>query len=181
MPAEASPPVKATKTTFEIVEALMELDGAGITEVSDHLDLPKSSVHNYLQTLRVLEYVVKHDGTYHVGTQFLELGAYACTHGEFYRAARPQVETLAQQTGEWASMLVEEHGRGTFLYVAGGEQAIPGQNTMTGARVPPLSWLGKGTPLGAVRTTGRRNHRPARTASQDREHDHRSRYPQDGT
>jgi IclR family transcriptional regulator, acetate operon repressor len=52
MSKEAKQPVKSTETTFEIIEALMDLDGAGVTELANYLDLPKSNVHNYLSTLR---------------------------------------------------------------------------------------------------------------------------------
>jgi IclR family acetate operon transcriptional repressor len=36
---------------LRIVETLKELDGAGVIEVAEHLNIPKSSVHNYLSTL----------------------------------------------------------------------------------------------------------------------------------
>jgi DNA-binding IclR family transcriptional regulator len=52
MSEQAKNPVKSDKTTHRIVETLRELDGAGVTELSNELNLPKSSVHNYLSTLR---------------------------------------------------------------------------------------------------------------------------------
>ena len=43
--------VDATGTSFEIVEALVDLGGAGVSELATTLDIPKSTTHNHLQTL----------------------------------------------------------------------------------------------------------------------------------
>lgn len=124
MTKEAKQPVKTTETTFRVLEALKELDGAGVTELSNYLDLPKSNVHNYLSTLTQEEYVVKDGSTYHVGIRFLELGAYARNRMDIYQIAKPEVEKLAEETGELANLLVEEHGRGSYLHRVHGDQAV---------------------------------------------------------
>jgi len=124
MPKQASNPVKSTINTLEIVEGLYELDGAGVTELANHLDLPKSNVHNYLSTLRQKEYVVKEGDTYRVGLRFFEIGAYARDRLKIYQIARPEVEKLAEETGELANLLFEEHGRGSYLFRASGHQAV---------------------------------------------------------
>lgn len=121
---EAKNPVKATRTTFRIVEALKELGGAGVTELADYLDLPKSSVHNYLATLAEDGYVMKEDRTYHVGLRFLDLGTYARTRYELYHRAKPEVRELAEETGELANLLVEQNGRGIYIYRERGERAV---------------------------------------------------------
>ena len=88
--SEPKNPIKSTKTTFRIVEALMELDGAGVTELANYLELPKSNMHNYLSTLEEEEYVVTNGSTFHVGIRFLELGAYARSRRDLlsYRTPR---------------------------------------------------------------------------------------------
>lgn len=120
----AKNPVKSTKTTFEIVEALKALGGAGVTEVADHLGLPKSTAHNYLTTLEEAEYVVKRDAEYQVGIRFLELGAYARNELQLYEIAKEEIDKLAAETGELGNLLVEEHGRGSYLHRARGDQAV---------------------------------------------------------
>lgn len=134
MTKQAKQPIKATETTFAIVNALKELDGAGVTELADHLDLPKSNVHNYLSTLHQEEYIVKNGTTYSVGIRFLELGAYARNRMDIYEIAKPEVEKLADGTGELANLLVEEHGRGSYLHRARGDQAVQVE-AYTGTRV----------------------------------------------
>lgn len=134
MTKEAKQPVKSTETTFEILEALKELDGAGVTELSNHLGLPKSNVHNYLSTLKQEEYVVKDGVIYHIGIRFLELGAYARNRMDIYQIAKSEVEKLAEETGELANLLIEEHGRGSYLHRAYGDQAVQVE-AYTGTRV----------------------------------------------
>ncbi len=124
MSPSAANPVKSVEVMFTIVEALQELDGAGVTTLSDHLDLPKSTIHNYLATLEQEEYVVKDGTTYRVGLRFLDLGAYARDQVEMFEVAKPELEHLAGETGELANLLVEEHGKGSYLYRTRGEMAV---------------------------------------------------------
>lgn len=124
MSPSATNPVKSLETMFTVVEALKELDGAGVTELGAHLDLPKSTIHNYLATLEQESYVVKDGTDYHVGLRFLELGAYARSQVEMFEVAKPELEHLASDTGELANLLVEEHGKGSYLYRTRGKMAV---------------------------------------------------------
>lgn len=130
----AQHPIQSTRVTFEILQGLKELNGAGITELADHIDRSKSSVHNYLSTLREEEFVVKDGTTYDVGLRFLDLGIYARNKNELYTIAKPELDDLVQQTGDLANLLVEEHGRGVYLYRAKGENAVE-VDSYTGHRV----------------------------------------------
>lgn len=124
MSKQARNPVKSVETTFEILNALMELGGAGVTELADHLSMPKSTVYNYLGTLEQEEYVVNQDGTYRVGIRFLEFGGYARHRKELFDIAKPEVDRLTEETGELANVMVEEHGMGSYLYRARGDKAV---------------------------------------------------------
>ena len=121
---EPKTPVKTAQTTFRIVETLKALDGATVTQLANHLDIAKSSAHNYLQTLDHEGYVVETDGTYEVGLRFLDLGGYARSRERLYSIATPEMERLAESTGEYANLLVEEHGVGVFLARERGESAV---------------------------------------------------------
>lgn len=117
-------PVKTAQTTFRIVETLKALDGATVTELANHLDIAKSSAHNYLQTLEHEGYVVETEGTYEVGLRFLDLGGYARSRERLYTIAIPEMERIAEATGEYANLLVEEHGLGVFLARERGANAV---------------------------------------------------------
>nr|WP_309242252.1 helix-turn-helix domain-containing protein [Halocatena marina] len=54
---------------MDIVETLRELNGAGVPEVDNQLDIPTSTVHNHLRTLTREECPVKKGSTHYVSTQ----------------------------------------------------------------------------------------------------------------
>ena len=117
-------PIEATTTSLRIVDALKSLDGAGVSELSAEMDLPVSTVHDHLKTLEEEHYVVQEDGRYRLGTKFLTLGGYVRDRMQIYNVAEPEIEKLARDTGEHANLMIEEHGRGVFLYIATGSDAL---------------------------------------------------------
>lgn len=133
MQNEAKNPIKGTERTITIVEALKEMDGAKVTELADQVGLSKGTVHDYLSTLREHNYVVKESDEYYVGLGFFEIGEYARNRIQIYHAAKPEVQKLAEETGELANLLHEEHGLGVYLYRARGENAVT-LDTHTGKR-----------------------------------------------
>lgn len=134
MTADIDVPVKATRVSFDVVEALRSLDGAGVSEVAQYLDVPKSTVHDHLCTLERLELVVNEGGTYKTGVRFLELGGYSRQRMKVFEVAKPEIKKLAEQTGEHSNLMVEEHGRGVFLHKAEGPDAVQ-LDTYNGYRV----------------------------------------------
>jgi DNA-binding IclR family transcriptional regulator len=117
-------PIEATTTSLRIVDALKHLEEAGVSELSAEMDLPVSTVHDHLKTLEEQQYVVQEDGRYRLGTKFLTLGGYARNRMQIYNVAEPEVKKLARDTGEHANLMIEEHGRGIFLYIATGSDAL---------------------------------------------------------
>lgn len=116
--------VKTTETTFDIVDTIRELEGARIDEVADHLSIAKSTVHRHLTTLHSRDYVVKEGDEYHIGLQFLTVGADARRRNPIYNLAKEKVEQLADETNERAQFIVEEQGRRVYLYFQFGENAV---------------------------------------------------------
>lgn len=121
---------KTTETSFEIVDALVELDGARIDRLSEHLGLSPSTVHRHLATLRKHSYVVQNGDVYDVGLQFLTVGGYAQRRVTAYPMIKEKVDELAAETGERSQFIVEEHGRRVYLYTEVGKSAV-----QTGAHV----------------------------------------------
>ena len=116
--------VGASERTLRILECLEENGGMGVSELADEFDLPKSTVHNHLDTLRQNEYVVKQHGVYKLGLRFLKFGAHARTHKKVYEEGKSEVDELAQKTGALANRAVEEYSEGVYLYLAKGDQAV---------------------------------------------------------
>lgn len=116
--------VRAIDRTLRIVQTLQEIDGGTVTEVAAHSELPKSTVYNHLQTLYANEYITREGEQYHVGLRFLEHGGYTRDQLAVFQVAKPEIEKLAEETGELVNLLVEEHGRGVYLYREHGERAV---------------------------------------------------------
>ena len=128
-------PVKAAKTSFEIINKIRELEGTGVSELASELDKPTSTIHDHLRTLESEEYLIKSDGDYYVGTRFLGIGEQARSRQKVYTIARQEVDELANETGEHTNLMIEEHGRGVFLYKSRGPDAVQ-LDTHAGMRVP---------------------------------------------
>ncbi|WP_324664991.1 IclR family transcriptional regulator [Haloarcula sediminis] len=119
---DTSYPVQTTATTMRIVEALLDRGQAGVTELATALDLSKGTVHNHLQTLHRMEFVVREGRQYRVGSRFLDVASRARESIPAYRAARGEVARLARSSGEMAALVVEEHGTAVYVLVLGGEE-----------------------------------------------------------
>lgn len=126
-------PLQTVENAFDVVDALRRLEGARVTELAEELSMSKSTIHDHLSTLRSHDYVVKDGTEYDLGLGFFEVGEYARKRRKIYEIARPEVTNLAEETGEVANLMVEEHGRGVYLYRAHGENAVT-LDTHTGTR-----------------------------------------------
>lgn len=116
--------VGATETSFAIIEQLRERSGTTVTELAEALDRSKSTVHNHLRTLNQLGYVVKDGSTYYLGLQFLDLGDAARARTNLYEASKQEIDDLVSTVGEHGYVMVEEMGRGVYIYQSKTEQAI---------------------------------------------------------
>jgi len=116
--------IGATETSFAIAEQLKLKEQTGVSELADQLDLSKSTVHNHLQTLRQLGYVVKEDGQYRLGLQFLGLGDRARQRHDLYHVAKPETDSLVEAVGERAQVMVEENAVGIYIYQSLADQAV---------------------------------------------------------
>jgi DNA-binding IclR family transcriptional regulator len=117
-------PIKTAKRTLEVAEQLAETEGGTISEIADSLDLPRSTAYDYLQTLVDLEYAVHDENGYWLSTRFLDLGARRRRQMEIHRVAHPELKQLAEETGEHATLTIEEHGMGILLETVMGENAV---------------------------------------------------------
>lgn len=116
--------VRTIDRALRIIQALQKMDGGSVTEISNHVNLPKSTVHNHLQTLYANEYVTQVDDEYRASLRFLEHGGYTRNQMDIFQVAKPEIKTLAEETGELANLVVEEHGLGVYLYREHGEEAV---------------------------------------------------------
>lgn len=126
---------RSVTRAFRIVEALSKQRGMGVSRLADKVELPVSTVHDYLQALRSTGYVRKEGTEYFTTTRFLEIGHRDRSQREIYTAVDDELPTAAQETGEQVTLIVEEDGDGVLLAVAEGEAAVD-LPAYPGARVP---------------------------------------------
>ena len=134
MATETTLPVQATRTSFELIEALRRADGAGVRALADRLSIPKSTVHDHLRTLTEMGYVVQTDGVYRPSLRFLEIGGETRQRMSIHQVAKPELQNLAIETGDHANLMVEENGYGVFLSKSEGQRTV-NLDTYAGMRV----------------------------------------------
>ena len=116
--------VGATETSFSILSYLKGQAGANVTAIAKELGFSKSTVYNHLRTLSDLGYVVKEDNTYHLGLKFLDLGNAARDRQNLYEVAKSEIDELVSSIGEHGYVMVEEMGRGVYIYQSKTAQGI---------------------------------------------------------
>ncbi len=126
---------QSVERAFLVVEHLAEHGEMGVSELSSELDMPVSTVYDYLQSLTEMGYITKADKQYKPTMKFLEVGYQQLHRSNIYRAARAELADLAADTGEHVTLMVEENGEGVLLDVQEGEQAVDFL-AYPGARMP---------------------------------------------
>lgn len=117
-------PIQSAKATLDVVEVLASNGWMSLAEVVEELDRPRSTVHDYLSSLEREGYVVKRRSEYRVSTRFLDVGIRGRERMQIHGLAKPEVDDLAAETDEHASLMIEEHGKGVLLYIRQGERAL---------------------------------------------------------
>jgi len=116
--------VDAVQTSCDIVDALKELNGAGISELARYLDLSKGTVHSHISTLKQNEYVIKDGDEYRLSLRFLDLSEHVLARMNIQGVVKEGLRELAEDTGEIAQFAVEEHDRAVYVRKVRGEKAV---------------------------------------------------------
>lgn len=116
--------VGATRTSFDVLQALQELGPSRLTEIADHLELAESTTHRHLSTLQDMRYVSRDGDRYQIGLRLARLGRAAQSRNSAFRMARPHVQRLARETEERAQFVAEDHGLGVYIHVEAGTKAV---------------------------------------------------------
>ncbi len=117
-------PVKTVETAVGILELIKVRDGATLPELTDELDMAKSTVHRHLKTLENLDFVVKGDDGYRIGLRTLDFGIYARDQQSVFHEGKDRVEELADETGEKVWLITHERGRSVHLFSATGARSV---------------------------------------------------------
>ena len=130
-PDARSDTLKSVARAFDIVEALEDHEGMTMSELATEFDIPRSTAHVYLKTLRETGYVVKDDDQYRLGFRFLKHGGYVRHKHDLYQAAKSEVDDLARRTGEVVDFGTMEGGKRGLVYKSEGPDVVT-QKPVTG-------------------------------------------------
>lgn len=109
--------VKATRTSFRVIEVLEEMGGAGVSEVAELLDISRSGAHKHLSTLADLGYVEKNGTEYQITVRFFQIGLSMRSHLDVVRASRDDLDDLSNIIDEQVSLYTWRENRGTTVCV----------------------------------------------------------------
>lgn len=106
------------------MKTLLSCEPASVSELADRMEMPLSTAYDYVKTFETLGYVTElPDGRYRVGTSFLEFGNRVRSQYAVYSVAEPELKSLASETGEYVSLMIEEAGLGVILSMNKGDKS----------------------------------------------------------
>jgi len=130
--------LRSLNSSLDVLEAVSEAGpNVGVSELSRTLGLSKATVHVILANLCQRGYVIKDPVTarYRPGLKAWEVGMVAIDSLELPAIARPQLQQLADRTGETSHLAV--YSEGEVLYLAKVASLNPVQAyTRVGGRAP---------------------------------------------
>jgi len=115
--------VGSVENACNIINVLYEKNGARLTDIAQELNLNKGTVHTQLDTLRKYDYVYKRGQIYSPSMRFLEVGEGIKSNMEIFRAAQDELVELANETGEYAHLMIEQNGWGYIVHKEKGDKA----------------------------------------------------------
>ena len=113
----------------------------GVSELSRHVRLSRSTTHRYVATLTALGYLQQDAATrrYRLGPRVLDLGFSAINSMELREIAAPHLQVLSDKTGHTVNMAILDHA--DIVYIDRVRSPRPGQsqidlNLHIGSRLP---------------------------------------------
>lgn len=101
--------IKTAENVVAVFDFLHERGRADLSEIADNVGLAKSTTHSYLETLIDQSLVCKADGEYELGLKFLDFGGQARDSIELYRASKPQLHDLYEETHHTVHLATMEY------------------------------------------------------------------------
>jgi DNA-binding IclR family transcriptional regulator len=119
----SSAPLKSLSRANRIVERLVEMKSATVRELADDFDMPLSTMYEYVNTLETINHITKgSDGQYRVSSSFLKIGNQVRRNYDMYTVAEPEIRRLADETGEFAGLMIKEQNLGVLLSMKKGDK-----------------------------------------------------------
>ncbi|WP_222920247.1 IclR family transcriptional regulator [Natrinema sp. SYSU A 869] len=116
--------IDAVVKTLDILEALWQAEGAGVTALTERTGLAKSTVHAHLTTLRSKGYVVQEGDEYRLSLRFLSFGEHVKHAEPLYAASDAPIDELSERVSERVLCSTHQNGLGTVINVSEGTRSF---------------------------------------------------------
>lgn len=137
--------LQTVELTFNVIESLLEEEGAGVSEIARSLNVPKSTIHIHLQTLLQRGYVTKKSGKYELSFKLLEMGDKMRNGLRVTTVSKEGIRNLAEETGEIANLTIEEGGKVVRIVKEEGANALDDNSHLGDQYLMHASSAGKAT------------------------------------
>jgi len=127
--------VQSVERAMAILRCLSNTE-AGVSQVAELVDLPKSTVSRLLATLSDLGAVTATETGFRIGPLMTEIAAAADQHDSLTTVAGPYLAGLVDTLGEDAGLSVLDNGDTLYLVQVGASAAVQLRD-WTGERIPP--------------------------------------------
>lgn len=138
---------KSASRTIEILEYLSTCQYApNLTEISQSLDIPKSSCFEIIQTLVNFQAIMVADEfqkTYRVGIKIFQIGSSILSQSDLYSAARSKINELSKELNETVYLAIQKHGKIIYIDKVEGNQAIRATCAIGSTNYMHVTGLGK--------------------------------------
>ena len=103
-------PIQVSDRIFRTIELLARSGPSGLLDISNELELNKSTVHRILNSLICMDYVKQDPDTskYSLTFKICSLSNQVLSHNSLIDIARPYIQDLAEQTGETVHLVQME-------------------------------------------------------------------------
>lgn len=110
--------IQSVDRALSILEIIADADdGLTLAQIAQRMELPKSTVHGLVSTLRDHKFVrqAEADGRYKMGIQLFELGTKLARSWDIRDAAKPAMRWLSHEFGETVHLGCEDNGEVLYL------------------------------------------------------------------
>lgn len=131
--------VQSVDRALVIIEVLQAHPrGLGVTELANHLDVAKSTIHRLLMSLMQKGFVKREEDSekYVLGLKLIELGETVSDRLDIRKIASPILQKLAEVTGETVHLVIMDHLEVVYI-----------DKTESAATIRMFSRVGKRAPM----------------------------------
>jgi len=116
--------IQSVDRAFQILHEIGDRGRCSVSEIAEAIGLSPGTVHTHLTTLKLNGFVQQEDGEYKLGMEFIPFSERVRNQSPLYRAARPQVDSLAHEYDAVAHLSAEYEGKVLILHETFGEDAV---------------------------------------------------------